>query len=128
MRRLRAMSVLALAALGHAPSVRAVRAGARLGQPLHVVIEVGPNETVADAARRRSDLFEAVRDLPDGSVLLASRGLADVITFERVEYQPHDVPLSALIPRPASVRKPRRRSKRAQRARRTIWTTTSGCI
>ena len=90
-----------------------------------VVIEVGPNETAAEAARRRSDLFETVRNLPDGSVLLVSRGLADVIAFESVEHQPHHaLPLSALIAPPTPPQKLHRRSKRAQRARRTIWTTT----
>ena len=59
----------------------------------HVVIEVGPNETAAEVVRRRSDLFETVRALP--------------------------VP----DPCPTAYAPPRRRSKRAQRARRTIWTT-----
>lgn len=88
----------------------------------HVVIEVGQNESVAEAARRRSDLFETVRNLPDGSVLLASRGLADVIAFESVEHQPHHaLPLSVLIAPPTPPQKLRRRSKRAQRARRHAW-------
>ena len=123
----------ALAAVSEAPAPDLTGSAGRR----HVVIEVGPNETAAEVVRRRSDLFETgtlriqgveipVDPQRDTAAEIVKRAALLGITLEvagsDVMHWNNSRGEAVTLSWPAQ--KPRRRSKRAQRARRTIWTTT----
>ena len=141
MRRIPSMSALALIALAGAPIVRA-QAAARQRQEENIsrcrvlaqIFGMPTDEVQRQAAELDWDMRALQQRLegPPTQIagcnlpVLASRELADVITFDRVQHRPHrELPLSALIAQPTPPQKPRRRSKRAQRARRSIWNHTT---
>ena len=76
-------------------------------EPRTIHIEVGPNETAAQVAARRPDVFLA-QEQPDGSVVFSVRGQAVEITLQRALY-PHaplysePVPMSAHMAESAAI-------------------------
>lgn len=79
----------------------------QLSGPRTIHIEVGPNETAAQVAARRPDVFLA-QEQPDGSVAFSVRGQAVEITLQRALY-PHapiysePVPMSAHMAESAAI-------------------------